>query len=78
MYNYHEIPAALFYLERNNSYWDAPGLLLDAAKDDKQFYCLIHESDLAPMRDQLSKMDVGVAGSFENLWLLEKKGNIIV
>ena len=80
LYNYHETPAALFYLDRNVSDLEDPAVktgvpadwLIKRAREDKTFYCLIHDEDLAPLMPRLPQ-ETKVLVSFENLRLLAKK-----
>lgn len=72
LYNYHEIPAALFYIGRPNRYLDSADIFTQAAKQEGPFYCLIHELDLQSFSHRLPELGLSVKGSFENLRLVSK------
>ncbi|HXV19185.1 MAG TPA: glycosyltransferase family 39 protein [Candidatus Omnitrophota bacterium] len=73
LYNYHEAPAASFYLDKSSRYLDSEQAILSAAKDDPRFVCLIRENDLAPVAKRLQKAGVIVAGSYQEMRLLMLK-----
>lgn len=72
LYNYHEIPAALFYLGRSHRYLDSAEVFSEAAKRDKAFYCLIHDRDLEHLKNRLPELGLKTKGSFEDLKLLAR------
>ncbi len=72
LYNFHESPAAYFYLDRKNAYLDDKASFLSAARDNKDFYCLIHEKDLAGIREALPALGLAKAASFENFYLITR------
>ena len=71
LYDYHEIPAATFYLERQTVYLDNPDVFGEGAKA-AHFYCLIHEKDLLGVSGFVAKEGLVVRGEFEHLKLLCK------
>ena len=73
LYNYHETPAATFYLERPNTYLDTPESFMSELRAKKEFYCLIHENDLRSFHKSLNALAITELGSFENLKLVSKK-----
>jgi 4-amino-4-deoxy-L-arabinose transferase-like glycosyltransferase len=68
LYNYHESPAAEFYLERRNSYIDDTNtFVVEASKPG--FYCLIHDDDWPAAKAAVEAKSLAVkpAASFEDL-----------
>jgi 4-amino-4-deoxy-L-arabinose transferase-like glycosyltransferase len=71
--DYHEAPAAAFYLGRRSVYLDDEETFFEAARKEKDFSCLIHKKNLAPFEKKLAGAGLFVAGSFEELTLVVKK-----
>jgi len=74
LYNYHEIPAAMFYLERKGTYLDGKESLISALGDRKSFFCLIHDEDWRSILKDRPNLGIAPKGFFENLALVTKRG----
>ncbi len=73
LYNYHEINAVLFYMDRESSYLDSPESFLSKVRSEPDFSCLIHENDLKPFEKRLPGLGLSVQGSFDDLYLVSKR-----
>ena len=72
LYNNHEAPATSFYLGLPSEYLDDPSSFSARAVREKEFYCLIYEKDLAPVRAEAARLGLVESGAFGNLKLLKK------
>ena len=73
LYNFHDAPAAGFYLEKKISYLDDPEAFLRQAKAENPFYCFVYEKDLASLNNALSAQHLAIKASFEDLRLVVKE-----
>jgi 4-amino-4-deoxy-L-arabinose transferase-like glycosyltransferase len=71
LYNFHESPAATFYLDRKSAYLDDPGSFRTAAARGR-FMCLVRDEDLGGLRGDLPRLGVETKASFQGLNLLVK------
>jgi 4-amino-4-deoxy-L-arabinose transferase-like glycosyltransferase len=71
LYEYHESPAAYFYIERNTAYLDTPAAVEERLKAGRKgFYLLIHEDDYTALEKQFVNAGLRPAASAEGLLLL--------
>ncbi|MEI8344664.1 MAG: glycosyltransferase family 39 protein [Candidatus Omnitrophota bacterium] len=66
LYQYHEIPACDFYIERKYAYLENAEEFIIKAKD-KGFNCLIHRDRLEPILTQAPWIKKNIKGSFDKL-----------
>ena len=72
LYNYHEIPAAAFYLERKSAYLDSPESFISTARGARSFFCLVHETDWKAISAGIPNTGLTPRASFEGLLLISK------
>lgn len=73
-YDYHEAPAGFFYLDRPNQYLNSISEFSERAAKPGSLYILIHEKNLAALKDVAARAGLEDAGGFQTLRLLARKG----
>ncbi len=71
LYQYHEIPAAAFYMDRSCLYADTEEVFLEKSKQ-KDFYCLIHTFKLKQLLKKYPAVKIRVRGEALGLTLISK------
>lgn len=72
LYQYHEIGAVSFYMDRNTAYLENPEAFTAMAKSRDDFSCLVREDNLKSLSGLFVPLKLSVAGSFEGLRLITK------
>jgi 4-amino-4-deoxy-L-arabinose transferase-like glycosyltransferase len=77
LYEYHEMPAALFYFDRKAGgvdYIDTEDALVSKAQGSKNFFILVQDRNLSDLQDSLKKLMLQPAATQEGLTLFFRKG----
>ncbi len=72
LYNYHEVNAVSFYMDRQGAYLDSPETFVSEVKNKNEIFCLIHGQHLKLFEKRLPELGLSIQGSFEDLYLLSK------